>query len=65
MMKMGNITPEAGFKPATIVISEANMLTITPPRLPYVIALSTSACPCDSLPEVSSDHAYINKCIYI
>ena len=42
MMKIGTIVTRAGFKPTLLAITE--MLTISPPRIPDSIILSTSAC---------------------
>ena len=39
MMKIGNITPRAGFEPTPLALL-ASVLTITPPRLSGVITLS-------------------------
>ena len=52
VMKMGNNLARAGIKPTSLALW-ANVLTITPPRLPDVTVLPMPACPCGFLPERS------------
>ena len=49
-MKMGNIAPTVGIE-STSLVRQDNVLSITPPRLPDVIILSTPTCLCGSLPK--------------
>ena len=52
VMKMGNIAPRAEIEPTSLAF-RASVLTITPPRIPYVTTLSKPAYLCGSMPERS------------
>ena len=52
VIEMGNIAPRAVVEPTSLALG-ANMLTITPPRLPDIILLPMLIYLCSFLPERS------------
>ena len=51
-MKMRNIVPRVGIEPTSLAF-QANLLTISPPRIPDVTTLPVATCLCSCLPERS------------
>ena len=52
VMKVGNIVPRVGIEPTSLAF-QANVLIITPHRLPDVITIPMPTCLCSSLPQRS------------
>ena len=58
VLKIGNIVPRVGIK-HTSVAFQVRVLTITPPRFPYVTTVPTPTCLCSSLPERSVHYKFV------